>query len=350
MKKVRIGVIGVRSFGNAHIRGIKANDNAELVAVCDVLEDVAKKASENYGVPYYLDYKELLKNDDIDAVTLALPDQIHREVAIAAMEAGKDVLCEKPMALNLEDCKAMVEASNKTGRKLMVGQICRKTPSFVLAKQMIERGEIGEVYFVESEYAHDYSKKTDATWRFDPASPRHPMIGGGCHAVDLMRWLCGDPYEVFAYGNHKILTTWPTDDCTVAIMKFPNDVVGKVFTSIGCKRKYTMRTVIYGSEGTIIVDNNSETLSLFKKENEGSENYTDEIETQTIECRIPVIINNHNVGEEVKDFVECILNDTYPEVNGIEGGKTVAVCCAIVKSCETGKAEEPDYSIQKLKK
>jgi predicted dehydrogenase len=230
------------------------------------VEEIARKVADEYGVDYYLDYKELLKREDLDAITIATPDQIHREIAVAAMAAGKHVLCEKPLALTVEDCKAMVAASKEYGKKLMVGQICRLAPSFVLAKELVDRGEIGEIFFMESEYAHDYAKKVGPNWRFDPKSPRHPVTGGACHAMDLMRWIVGDPTEVFAYANKKMLAACPTDDCVIAVMKFPNEVIGKMFTSIGCKRRYTMRTCIYGSKGTIIVDNTSADLSLFKSE------------------------------------------------------------------------------------
>ena len=345
MKKVRMAVIGLKTFGRkSHVVGVKGNENAELIAVCDIDEAMAKMVSEEHGVPYYLDYKELLKREDLDAVTIATPDQVHREIAIAAMEAGKHVMCEKPMALTVEDCKAMVEASKRTGKKLMVGQICRLAPSFLLAKELIDRGDIGDIFFIESEYAHDYAKKVGPNWRFDPASPRHPVTGGACHAMDLMRWIAGDPTEVFAYGNKKMLLTCPTDDCVIAVMKFPNDVLGKMFTSIGCKRRYTMRTCIYGSKGTIVVDNTSADLSLFKAEVEGTEMFTPSIENQSVEIKIPVRAVKHNIHDEMKNFVNCILNDTDPPTDGIEGGKTVAACCAIVESTLTGEKVKPDYS------
>ena len=345
MEKVRMAVIGLKTFGkNAHVKAIVANENAELVAVCDIVEEIAKKVADEYGVDYYLDYKELLKREDLDAITIATPDQIHREIAVAAMAAGKHVLCEKPLALSVEDCKAMVTASKEYGKKLMVGQICRLAPSFVLAKELVDRGEIGEIFFMESEYAHDYAKKVGPNWRFDPKSPRHPVTGGACHAMDLMRWIVGDPTEVFAYANKKMLAACPTDDCVIAVMKFPNEVIGKMFTSIGCKRRYTMRTCIYGSKGTIIVDNTSADLSLFKSEIAGSEAFTPSIENQSLEIKIPVRAVKHNIHDEMKNFVNCILNDTDPETDGIEGGKTVAACCAIVESTLTGEKVKPDYS------
>ncbi len=345
MKKVRMAVIGLKTFGRkSHVVGVKGNENAELIAVCDIDEAMAKMVAEEHGVPYYLDYKELLKREDLDAVTIATPDQVHREIAIAALAAGKHVLCEKPLALTVEDCKAMVEASKQYGKKLMVGQICRLAPSFLLAKELIDRGEIGEIFFMESEYAHDYAKKVGPNWRFDPKSPRHPVTGGACHAMDLMRWIVGDPTEVFAYANKKMLAACPTDDCVIAVMKFPNEVIGKMFTSIGCKRRYTMRTCIYGSKGTIIVDNTSADLSLFKSEIAGSEAFTPSIENQSLEIKIPVRAVKHNIHDEMKNFVNCILTDTDPETDGIEGAKTVAACCAIVESTLTGEKVKPDYS------
>lgn len=345
MEKVRMAVIGLKTFGkNAHVKAIVANENAELVAVCDIVEEIARKVADEYGVDYYLDYKELLGREDLDAITIATPDQIHREIAVAAMAAGKHVLCEKPLALSVEDCKAMVAASKQYGKKLMVGQICRLAPSFVLAKELVDRGEIGEIFFMESEYAHDYAKKVGPNWRFDPKSPRHPVTGGACHAMDLMRWIVGDPTEVFAYANKKMLAACPTDDCVIAVMKFPSEVIGKMFTSIGCKRRYTMRTCIYGSKGTIIVDNTSADLSLFKSEIAGSEAFTPSIENQSLEIKIPVRAVKHNIHDEMKNFVNCILTDTDPETDGIEGGKTVAACCAIVESTLTGEKVKPDYS------
>ena len=119
----------------------------------------------------------MLSDPTVDAISICTPSGMHADQAVAALEAGKHVLCEKPLALSVEDCKAMVAASKQYGKKLMVGQICRLAPSFVLAKELVDRGEIGEIFFMESEYAHDYAKKVGPNWRFDPKSPRHPVTG-----------------------------------------------------------------------------------------------------------------------------------------------------------------------------
>lgn len=340
-KIINFGVVGVGGFGQHHIAGIKENKNANLIMVCDNIEAVAAEVAERFDVPYTTNYDELLANDSIDAVCLAIPDQLHCEFAVKALNAGKHVLCEKPMTLKLDECKEMIKAADKTGKYLMVGQICRFTPSFIKAKELVDNGEIGELFFVEGEYAHDY-EGMQTSWRFNPESPRHGMIGGGCHSVDLLRWIAGNPIETFAYSNHKILKDWPTDDCTIAVMKFPGDVIGKVFCSTGCKRRYTMRTVLYGDKGTIIVDNTSNSLSLFRKTLDGKEVSLGK-KAEEIEIKIPVAVNNHNTIGEIAEFCDCILHQNPPSVDGREGATTVSICEAIMKSADEHRLVAVDY-------
>ncbi|MBE6931149.1 MAG: Gfo/Idh/MocA family oxidoreductase [Ruminococcaceae bacterium] len=344
-RKIRLAIVGTGSIARSHMQGIQRLDEAELAAVCDVHQSQLDWFTNLYPVPKencYTDLDAMLARDDIDGVIVCTPDFSHCDVSVRAMRAGKDVLCEKPMALDLEECREMVRVSEETGRRLMIGQVCRKAPGFIKAKELIDSGVIGELFFVESEYAHDYMHSTGVDkWRMTPE--RHPIIGGGCHAVDLLRWLAGDPTEVTAYANHKMLPDWPIDDCVVAIMKFPNDVIGKVFTSIGCKRKYTMRTVIYGSEGTIICDNTSSEIFLYrsnaKEESEGLKI------TQGMELKIPVAIDSHNMTAEIKDFCEAILNNTPASPDGRQGLGTVAVCDAIVRSSKSGEKAFPAYEV-----
>ena len=202
-KKLVFGAIGLM-FGNAHLEGALAY-GAEVAAICDLDAETLRKSGEKYNIPeekWTTDYHDILNNPEINMVSIAIPDQQHRQVACEMLAAGKHVLCEKPLALTREDIEAMVQATEKSEAKFMVGQICRFTPAFAKAKEIIDSGEIGELYFVESEYAHDYMNivKNAQIWRADPQ--RHGVIGGGCHAVDLLRWLAGDPVEVFAYGTH----------------------------------------------------------------------------------------------------------------------------------------------------
>ncbi|MBE6689184.1 MAG: Gfo/Idh/MocA family oxidoreductase [Ruminococcaceae bacterium] len=344
MNIVKFGLLGVRNIARSHLMGINQTNEAQAVAVCDIHEEIAKKTAEDFNIPdWYTDYDEMLKRDDIDVIIVCTPDGVHKDGVVKALRAGKHVMCEKPMALDLEDCKEMIKVQKETGKILMVAQVCRYAPGFVQAKSAVDAGEIGDLFFVESEYAHDYANNPGQDgWRADPAKLRHPMIGGGCHAVDLLRWIAGNPTEAVAYSNRKVLTDWPVDDCTVALLKFPNDVNGKVFTSIGCKRLYTMRTVLYGTKGTIITDNTSPTISIYKNEFRGEDKYMGRAQ-QTVEIKVPVSISSHNMAAEVKEMCAAVLGKGSIKTDGISGASTVAVCSAIVKAAETGEKVKISY-------
>jgi predicted dehydrogenase len=128
----------------------------------------------------------------------------------------------------------------------------------------------------------------------------------------------------------------PYDDTTISILKFPNNVIGKIFVSTGCKRNYTMRTLLYGTKGTIICDNTSDHMQLFTIGEDGmSVNEKPEI--------IPIDVNNHNALQEFHVFADAILNDTPVPTNAIEGAKSVEVCLSIVESAETDQKVFPNY-------
>lgn len=343
MKKIKFGLVGVGAIGIKHLEAIIANKHAELVNICDIDEELLNNVRQRYGIKTSCtDYRNLLSPNKVDAVCVATPDQTHRTMVVDFLNAGIHVLCEKPLALHSNDCKEILEAEKNSRAKLMVGQVCRKTPGFIKAKEIVDAGLIGDLFFVESEYAHDYSDMP-LHWRNDLKEPRHPVIGGGCHPVDLLRWIAGNPTEVFAYANKKSLgDEWPCDDSSIAVLKFPNDVMGKVFVSTGCKRNYTMRTVLYGTKGTIIADNTSPTISLFLESFKGEKDFLG-TKMENIELKLPVTINNHNVQEEINDFIEIILSGKESEIPGAEGAATVAVCEAIVSSVKSGQSETVIY-------
>ncbi|MBO5101239.1 MAG: Gfo/Idh/MocA family oxidoreductase [Clostridia bacterium] len=338
--KVKFAVVGIGGLGRSHMIGINNNsDVAEIYAVCDNNEEILNRVANEFNVERrYLDFYEMIKDGGFDCVLLSTPDCIHREHAVAALEAGYHVLCEKPLAQTVEDCEAMVAAAKKSGKKFMTGQVCRKAPGFIKAKELVDSGAIGELFYVESEYAHDYQFLGKA-WRWDPVNLRYSIIGGGCHAIDLLRWIAGDPEKVMALANRKVLKDWPVDDCTIAIMQFPNNVVGKIFCGIGVKRDYTMRTCLYGTKGTIICDNRNPTIKLYRHA------ITDNGEHIYPDKDIPVDIAHHNVSAEIKDMCDAILNDTALECDVYEGANTVAVGIAAVESAaQGGMPVAPRYS------
>ena len=335
-----VGVIGL-GMGKLHLKGAMAY-GAKIGMICDSNPEHLREVGEELGIPEEkrtVDYRDIVNNKEINAVIIATPDQQHRAQVEELLAAGKNIMCEKPLALTHEDIVAIVRAVEAHPEcKFMIGQICRFTPAFVQAKKYIDAGDIGELYFVESEYAHDYVRmfeKDPKNWRSDPI--RNGVVGGGCHAVDLLRWLVGaDPCEVYAHGTHKMLPYVEYDDANLAIMKFPGDVMGKVFVSTGCKRGYTMRTCIYGTKGTLIFDNKSDTMEVYRMNEEGHG-----ASTPTI---VPVAVNNHNAEEEFRSFADALVNETEIETPVREGAKTVEACLAIVESAKTGKIIVPDYT------
>lgn len=336
-EKLVVGVIGL-GMGKSHLKGAIAC-GAEVGGVCDTNPDKLKAVGKELGIDeskLTTDYKAIIANPNINVVIIATPDQLHRQMIEEAIAAGKHIMCEKPLALTREDLCAIVQTANRSDKKFMVGQICRFTPGFIRAKEILDSGEIGELYFVESEYAHDYVNILGpGNWRTDPI--RNGVVGGGCHAVDLLRWYVGDPYEVFAYGVHKLLPQVPYDDANIAVMKFPNDVIGKVFVSTGCKRNYTMRTCLYGTKGTIICDNTSPEIEVFSLR--GGKNTV-----FSKPDRLAVDINNHNAQGEFEVFAKHIMEDTPVEMTATEGAKTIEACFAIIESAKTGMPVHPNYN------
>ena len=340
LEKIVVGVIGLR-MGAAHLKGAIAY-GAEVALICDTDPEQLAKVGKEQGIPEEkrtTDYHDIVNNKEINTVIIATPDQQHRVQIEECLAAGKHIMCEKPLALTREDINAIVRAVKAHPEcRFMIGQICRFTPAFVQAKRIIDDGRIGELYFVESEYAHDYLhmfEKDPKNWRSDPV--RNGVVGGGCHAVDLLRWLVGeDPSEVYAHGTHKLLPYVEYDDANLAIMKFPGDIMGKVFVSTACKRNYTMRTCIYGTKGTLIFDNRSDTMQGFFADENGH--------FYEKPVLIPVEINNHNATAEFKTFADALMNGTEIETTVLEGAKTVAACLAIIESSKTGKIVNPDYN------
>ena len=164
-KKLKVAVIGCGSISKQHIPAVLAKPECELYAVCDSASDNRMQLRmEEVGMPdfckehAYTDYRDLVNDPNVDIAIVTTDDYSHRQITCDFLRAGKHVLLEKPMALSNEDCLAMLQAEKESGSRLMVGQVVRYNPVFTRAKNLIAEGAIGELVFVESEYAHDYSK------------------------------------------------------------------------------------------------------------------------------------------------------------------------------------------------
>ena len=203
--KLGIGIIGTGSIAQlAHIPGYQAMaDQCEIVAAADVSEDALAAAQRDFGIPHlFRDYHELLQLDEVDAVSICASNPIHHPATLAALAAGKHVFCEKPLALNAADAREMVEAAQKADRILAVDFQSRFIPQAVALKQCIERGELGEVYFVRAAWnrRRGFAPRTKGAFHSKALNGGGALIDVGVHVIDTALWLMGGPSPVSVSG------------------------------------------------------------------------------------------------------------------------------------------------------
>lgn len=201
MEKLKIAIVGVGGISNYHIRGYLENPDVELYAFCDINEIQLNKMGEKYGITrLYTDEAEMLKElPEIDAVSVCTWNSAHAPCTIMALNAGKHVLCEKPMAMNVEEALAMQEAAKRNGKLLMIGFIRRFGRDCRVAKDMIDAGEVGEIYYAKA--LNLRRNGNPGGWFGEKArSGGGPLIDLGVHSIDLVRYLMGGPRVVSVYG------------------------------------------------------------------------------------------------------------------------------------------------------
>lgn len=192
MEKVRLGIIGCGGIANGkHLPALKKIKEVELVAFCDIIVERAEKAAKEYGVEgakVYEDFNEMLKNEKLDVVHVCTPNNVHAPASIAAMEAGCHVMCEKPMAKNVEQAQAMLDAQKRTGMKLTIGYQNRFTAEQQALHEACENGELGEIYYAEAEAIRRRAVPTWGVFIDEEKQGGGPLIDIGTHALDLTLW------------------------------------------------------------------------------------------------------------------------------------------------------------------
>lgn len=329
---IGVCLIGAGRAGMIHARNFVSRvPGAKMTAVADTVEENARKAAEELGIKFYTaDYRQALTREDVDAVVVVTPTKYHREIVVAAAEAGKHILCEKPMAMTAEECRDMIEAAEKNHVKLQIGFMRRFDSNFVRAKELIESGAIGEVVSVRS-LTHGPSVPQE--WMYDIQKSNGPLAEVNSHDIDTVRWLTGsEAKELHAVaGNYR---------CSEAKEKYP-DFYDTVFMNIrmengclanidgaqGVQYGYDARVEIVGTKGCIHIGGLQQGSTLV---------YTKEGMRGDVINSWRTLFSEAYFREDVS-FINCIVKDTIPEVTGWDGMKAVEIVRGGNESIRTGK-------------
>ncbi len=338
----KIGIIGCGKIAQVrHIPEYMANSNTELAGFYDLRQDRAQELATKFGVKAYDSYEAMLKDPSIDAVSVCSANHTHASITIEALRAGKHVLCEKPMAITLEECEEMVRVAKEEERFLMIGHNQRLTKAHRRARQLIEEGSIGEIISFRTTFGH----KGPETWSIDPGKniwffdkdlARLGAVGDlGIHKTDVIQFLTGQKItEVMA----KIVTLDKkdaegnligVDDNAISIYTMENGIVGTMTASWTYYGKEDNATVLYGTKGIMhIYDDPTYSITITTKEGENIYYEIDKIQT-----------NDHQTASGVIDlFAQCLVTQESQENSGEQALAAMKAVFASVESSRTGKA------------
>jgi len=342
MERIRIAIIGAGAIADVHIKAyLEHKDLCEISAVCDIFKDKAQKLIESnkLDAKAYGDYKEALEKENIDVVSVCLPPSVHAEVSIFSLEAGKHVVCEKPMAPSLEECDAMLAASERSGKLLcVVAQNRFKTPNMKL-KRMIDEGDIGKVLFStfnslwwRGENYYDIWWR--GTWEKE---------AGGCvlshavHHIDLMLWMLGKPKDISASILNLTHHNSEVEDSAVALMRYSDASIAQLNASV-LHHNEEQSISFQGERGMLEVPFNAYSSKALPN---GFPEEDSEMTRKLVERynELPSLsVEGHSAL--VGNFLNAILGKERLLTDGIQGRNTIEVITAIYESSETGKRVE----------
>jgi predicted dehydrogenase len=327
MDKLRIGVIGLGWFGEIHCDAIMGIPHLELAALCTRKPERLKALAQNYGVQStFRDYRELLADPSIDAVSIVTMWDQHTEPAIAALESGKHVFLEKPMASTVEDCARIIAAAKTAKGILQIGHICRFNPRYRMAKQAIEAGTIGKIVAMSSR------RNIPAAWTPEILNKIGPIVGDAIHDTDLMLWFTGDSI-VSAYAQTVDVRGLKYPDIGQTMYRFAGGATATLET-VWCMPEKTPfdideRMSIIGTKGFIHVQDTFPNLGIV-----GSDKFQSPDTTYW-----PQFDGTRSgaLREEFSYFADCALKGRRPEIGRPEDAMAaLAATLAAEESARSG--------------
>ncbi len=332
MAKLKVGVIGVGAISGAHIGAYMKNPDVELCAFCDINEERLKAKGEKYGVTHlYTDVEEMLKNEKLDAVSVCTWNCAHAKCSIAALNAGVNVLCEKPMAMNAKEAEEMKAAAERSGKLLMIGFVRRYGNDMDVLQDFIKEDFFGDMYYAKANYIR--RNGNPGGWFCDKSrSGGGPLIDLGVHVIDFVRYALGNPKPVSVYAatfeklgdrrnlktpkgyvcaDHKPDEICDVEDLATALIRFDNGAVLNVETSFSLNVSEDRGIIeFYGEKGGAKIDPE---LKLYTEMN----GYMTDI---SLKAQTALSFDGL-FAKEINHYVECVLGTSEcrsPAEDGIE--------------------------------
>ncbi|MFO7976544.1 MAG: Gfo/Idh/MocA family oxidoreductase [Candidatus Hydrogenedentota bacterium] len=334
MSTLGVGIIGTGTWGTVHTRTYGGIEGVKVAGVADIVAERAEKLAKEAGAKAYIDYRDLLAEDAIQAVSIVTPDFAHAEIALAAAETGKHILCEKPLAMTVSECEAIVAAAAETGAKLMVDFHARWSPPMYKARRAIEKGEIGVPQ-------HVYYRLNDRifvpTEMLSWAAQSTVMWFIGSHSIDTVRWLLDDEVaRVYAVARSEVLEGMGIDtpDYYQATLHFRSGATAQLENSWILPNSHPniidLKCQVVGSNGALYMD---------ASHNRTLEKYT-ETEAMYPDILVMPTVYGRQMGfaaESIRHFAECARDDKELLVTGHDGLQVTKAICAIEESVRTGQ-------------
>lgn len=349
MKTLKVGVIGIGVIATTkHIPALVKRDDVEVVALCDVERAKAEKAKEDFklNARIYTDYKELCSNPELDVVHVCTPNPLHCEMTLAALKGGKHVHCEKPMACTYADAQKMIAAAKEAGKKLTVGLQWRYNPAPLKMREMVEKGELGDIYYIKSQQLRPRRLPAYGVYTSKALNGGGVLMDGGPHSIDLPMWLAGN-YEVASvrgvtfdkmkdYPEGNSLGPWDpnnfdVEDTAMAMITMKNGMMIYMETAWITNMQQEAPGVVASIAGTKAgVDMVGPTFEASVRVTKMVEG---ELKTEITNIEEPVNMNEYDINH----WIDAIQTGGDPAVLPEQAAVVTRVIEAIYKSAETGE-------------
>lgn len=337
--EIGLGIIGLGMGSQTFVAHDLPGSTMRVRAICDTNPALLQTTASARVVPFAtLDYHELVRRPDVDVVGIYSPDPLHFEHIMAALDAGKHVICTKPMVTGLQDARVVRDAVKGSGRKFLVGQTCRFMPSFIAAKHLIEEGRYGKPIYIEAVYNHDMRGVYDHTpWRWQ--MPQDLLFGGLCHPMDLALWIGGPVAEVSAFAAcSHIDPRYPPNapDNYIVNLRYQSGALGRVMGLYGFTHGEGMPYIELSVSGTTAASHGNKVTW---------EAQPGVATVEAIGDHLPAVHEATEYGGhrgEVASYLlhmeECLRHDLEPVPNVSDGLRVTAALEAVRESAQTGRS------------